>query len=299
MKKKIAIVFSVFAILIGGYFGRDAYKEYQATTAIEERNVAKLKRRERVESLLKDAKAKADQAVIKRALEFNAFIDSKKPGAKPFSKDVVSLTGVWNAGKCKLPGMAPNCYEQYISDKFNQHIFTPEDFRDATSRAIKGGVQDIESIENHLAVALQEVIVGRSLTPTEQPLEVAKFKSAIESARRSASDGVVKEAGGLVAAEVFTQITTQVAIRLGVSAGIWTMAASSSWWTLGGSVFIGLIANAIWNYYSQPAQKVEATMIVELDKMGSGGSAVIRDELTKKVAARSQFWQTTVNEKLQ
>lgn len=129
---------------------------------------------------------------------------------------------------------------------------------------------------------------------------MAKFKGAIESARQSASNGVVKEAGGLVAAEVFTQIARlPVAVRLGVSAGIWTMAAGSSWWTLGGSIFLGILANLIWNYYTQPAQTVEASMVVELDKMAASGSAVIRDELTKKVAARSQLWHTTASEKFQ
>lgn len=283
--KELLITLSIIAMLVGGYVGLNAYKKYQTRTNIE--------------ALLKDAKEKADQAVIARALEFKTFIGSKKPGAKPFSKDVVSLSGIWTAGKCSLPGTAPNCYEEYISAKFNEHIFTPDDFRNATIKSINGGVHDIEGIENQLAVSLREVIEGRTLTAAEQPLEVENFKTAIESARRAASDGVVKEAGGLVAAEVFTQISTQVLIRLGVSAGIWTVAAGSSWWTLGGSVFIGLIANAIWNYYTHPEKAVETAMIVELDKMATSGSAVIQEELTKKVAARSQLWQTTVSEKLQ
>ncbi len=294
--KKFLVVVSIFAVLVGGYFGSNAYKEY---TDIKAKQAAMAKRRTQVELLLKEAKAKADQAVIKRAQEFKSFIDSKKPGAKPFSEDVVSLNGVWNAGKCQLLGAEKNCYDKYIAAKFNQHIFTPDDFRDATSRAIKGGVQDIESIENQLAVSLQEVIVGRTLTAAEQPLEVASFKTAIESARRAASDGVAKEVGGLVAAEAITQIGTQVLIRLGVPLVILTTASGTSWWTLGGSVLIGLIVNSIWNYFTHPAQTVEKAIVVELDKMASNGSAVIQEELTKKVAARSQLWQTTVSEKFQ
>ena len=283
--KNIIVALSIFAVLVGGYFGLNAYKKYQTRTNIE--------------ALLKDAKEKADQAVIARALEFKTFIDSKKPGAKPFSKDVVSLSGIWTAGKCQLPGTTPKCYEEYISAKFNEHIFTPDDFRDATIRSIKGGVHDIEGIENQLAVSLREVIEGRTLTAAEQPLEVASFKTAIETARRAASDGVAKEVGGLVAAEAITQIGTQVLIRLGVPLVILTTASGTSWWTLGGSVLIGLIVNSIWNYFTHPAQTVEKAIVVELDKMASNGSAVIQEELTKKVAARSQLWQTTVSEKFQ
>ena len=299
MLTRLFVALTILAVLVGGYFGFDAYKQNQAKAAIVAQNLAIAKSRERVDLLIREAKAKAHQAVVKRAQEFKTFIDSKKPGAKPFSEDVVSISGGWNAFECQLPGTAKNCYDEYIAAKFNEHIFTPDDFRAATSQAIKGGLQDIDGIENQLAVDLREVIDGRSLTLAERPLEVAKFKGAIESARQSASNGVVKEAGGLVAAEVFTQIATQVAVRLGVSAGIWTMAAGSSWWTLGGSIFLGILANLIWNYYTQPAQTVEASMVVELDKMAASGSAVIRDELTKKVAARSQLWHTTASEKFQ
>lgn len=297
--KKIIVALAILAMFIAGYIGFDVYKKYKVESEIKEQQEAKLKRKEQIDRLLKEAKLKADQAVTKRALEFKAFIDSKKPGAKPFSEDVVSLSGIWIAGKCKMPGTAPNCYKEYISDKFNKHIFTPDDFRDATTRSIKGGVQDIDGIENQLAVSLREVIEGRTLTASEQPLEVASFKSAIESARRAASDGVAKEVGGLVAAEAITQIGTQVLIRLGVPLVILTTASSTSWWTLGVSVLIGLIFNSIWNYFTHPAQTVEKAIVVELDKMAESGSAVIQEELTKKVAARSQLWQTIVSEKLQ
>ncbi len=297
--KKIIVALAILAMFIAGYIGFDVYKKYKVESEIKEQQEAKLKRKEQIDRLLKEAKIKTDQAVTKRALEFKAFIDSKKPGAKPFSEDVVSLSGIWIAGKCKMPGTAPNCYKEYISDKFNKHIFTPDDFRDATTRSIKGGVQDIDGIENQLAVSLREVIEGRTLTASEQPLEVASFKSAIESARRAASDGVAKEVGGLVAAEAITQIGTQVLIRLGVPLVILTTASSTSWWTLGVSVLIGLIFNSIWNYFTHPAQTVEKAIVVELDKMAESGSAVIQEELTKKVAARSQLWQTIVSEKLQ
>jgi hypothetical protein len=102
---------------------------------------------------------------------------------------------------------------------------------------------------------------------------------------------------GLVAAEAITQIGTQVLIRLGVPLVILTTASGTSWWTLGGSVLIGLIVNSIWNYFTHPAQTVEKAIVVELDKMASNGSAVIQEELTKKVAARSQLWHTTVIKK--
>jgi hypothetical protein len=285
LSKKIFVTLSIILMLAGAHFGFDAYKKYQAKTAIE--------------TLLNEAKLKADQAVIKRAQEFRAFIDAKKVGAKPFSQDVIGLKGTWMLIKCTFPGTGDECRKEYIAEKFSEHIFTPDDFRDAMNRAIQGGVQDIDGIENQLAVSLRQVILGRSLTPNEMPSAEAEFKSTIEAARSASNDAVLKETGGLVVTEVVTQITMQVLIRMGAPLLILTTAAANSWWTLGGSLVIGLAVNAIWNIFNDPAEDVEAAMLVELDKMSSSGSAAIQDELTKKVAARSQFWETTVKEALQ
>jgi hypothetical protein len=141
--------------------------------------------------------------------------------------------------------------------------------------------------------------LGRSLAPNELPIAEAEFKSTIEAARSASNDAVLKETGGLVVTEVVTQVTTQVLIRIGVSAGILTVAGANSWWTLGGSLVIGLAANALWNFFTHPAEDIEKAMSGELDKMSASGSSAIRDELAKKVVVRSQLWETTVKEALQ
>lgn len=277
--KKILIVFSLIAFLYSGYM------VYQRKT-VEAASMA----------LVQDAKKKADQAVESRALEFKAFIDSNMTGAKLFSEDVIGLSGTLQAARCALPWTENDCYKKYIADKFSEHIFTPDGFMNAMKRSITGGVQDIEGIENQLAVSLRQVILGRSLAPSELPLVEAEFKNTIEAARIASNDAVLKETGGLVAQEVVTQIAAEVLIGIGVSGGILTTAGANSWWTFGGSLVIGLLANALWNYYTQPAQGIEKAVVVELNKMSASGSATIRDELTKKVAGRSQLWETTVKE---
>lgn len=279
MVKKILFGVVLIAILFASYI---AYN----SNSVEAEKVA----------LIQDARNKADEAVERRAEEFKAFIDGKKVGAKPFSEDVIGLKGALMAIKCYLPGIDDGCYKKYIAGKFSEHIFTPDDFGDAMKRSITGGVQDIEGIENQLAVSLRKVILGRSLTPSESTIAEAEFKGTIEAARSASNDAVLKEAGGLVVTEVVTRITTQVLIRIGVSVGVLTLAGVNSWWTLGGSLIIGVAVNAIWNFFADPADNIEKAMIIELDRISSDGSAAIKDELRKKVAARSQLWETTVRE---
>lgn len=279
MVKKILLALAGITLLCLGYM---TYKAY----SVEAESMA----------LLQDAKTRADEAVKKRASEFKAYIDSKGPGAKPFSQDVIGLKGTWVAAKCTLPGTSADCYKEYITEKFNEHIFTPDDFRDALNRAIQGGVQDIDGIENQLAVSLRQVIEGGSLTPEESPVAEAEFKNAIEAARSASNDAVLKETGGLAVSEVVSQIFPQVLIRIGVSSAILTAAAASSWWSFGGSLVVGLAVNAVWTYFTQPAAGVEKVVLTGLDKISADGSSAIRDELTKKVAARSQLWEATIKQ---
>jgi hypothetical protein len=279
MIKKILIGIFLISVLFTGYIAFDS-------NSIEAEKMA----------LVQEAKIKADEAVQRRANEFTAFIHAKKVGAKPFSLDVIGLNGIWNAGKCQFPGKDDDCYKKYIAEKFSEHIFTPEDFGRAMNRSIAGGVQDIETIENQLAVSLQKVILGRSLTPTELPLAESEFKRTIEVARSASNDAVLKETGGLVVTEVVTQILSQVLLRMGVAAGIWTLGGANSGWTLGGSLVLAVVASAIWDFFAHPAEDIEKGMLIELDKVSSSGSAAIKDELTKKVSARSQLWEKTVKE---
>lgn len=280
MVKKILLVLAGIIFLYLGYMSYQAY-------SVEAESMA----------LLHDAKNRAVEAVEKRASEFKAYIDSKKTGAKPFSQDVIGLKGTWVAVKCALPGVDGNCYKNYITDKFSEHIFTPDDFRDALNRAIQGGVQDIDGIENQLAVSLKQVIEGKSLKSEELPEAEAEFKRAIEAARSASNDAVLKEVGGLAVSEAVSQIFPQVLIRIGVSSVILAAAGANAWWTLGGSLVIGLAVNAVWTYFTQPAAGVEKIVLTGLGKISADGSSAIRDELTKKVTARGQLWEATIKQK--
>lgn len=250
------------------------------------------------EILLQNAKRNAAEAVSKRSVEFSDFINSRKIGAKAFSEDVVSFQGKWAAVKQMLPGTAGDGHKTYLVEKFNERIFTPVDLKNATNRSITGGIQDIEGIENELAIALRQEILGRSLSPSELPIVTAEFKNAIDAMLLASKKDVTMAAGSLVTSEVVSQISTQVLIRLGATAGILGVATANSWWTFGAAMVIGIAVDAVWDYVTQPAKAIEKEMVLELDKMSLNGSAVIRSELTKVVAARSLLWQKTVKEAL-
>ena len=67
------------------------------------------------------------------------------------------------------------------------------------------------------------------------------------------------------------QVLTQVAVRLGVSAGILGTGAASSWATLGIGFVVGLIVDQIiswvWDWYADPKGSLSAELDTKLDEI--------------------------------
>lgn len=243
-----------------------------------------------------EAEAKAKEAINRRVSEFSDFLNSRKSGARPFSKDIVSLYGKWRAVSPYLPFTDKDGHKKYIVEKFNAHIFTNEQLAAALKRAVEGSVRDLESIENELAVALRQEILGRSLKPDEVPIAAEEFKKAVERLVAASQWDATKTAGSLVVSEVATQVARQVLVRLGVSAGILGAGSANSWWSFGVTLVIGIVVDAIWDWIDDPAGDIEREMISALDKLSIDASTAIKDEMNKVISQRRDLWNKTVKE---
>lgn len=241
-----------------------------------------------------EADRKAAEAIARRSRTFADFIESKKGGAKPFSEDIVSFYGKWRALKPYLPFTQENGHKEYVEEKFSHHIFTKADLAAAMRLAIEGSIKDIESIENELAVALRQEVLGRSLAPDEMPIAAEEFKKAIEQLIAASQRDAAKTAGSLIVSEVAAQVATQVMIRLGVSAGILATGAANSWWSFGGALVIGVIVDLAWGWIDDPEGDIEREMITALDRLSVQASTAINEEMNKVVTQRSGLWTTTI-----
>lgn len=245
-----------------------------------------------------DASTKASQAIERRSAEFSEFVRSRKSGAKPFSKDIVSLYGKWRTVNPYLPFTDKEGHKKYVIEKFDTHIFTDEQLAAAVRRAVEGSVKDLESIENELAVALRQEILGRSLAPNEVPIAAEGFKNAVERLIAASQRDAAKSAGSLVVSEVVAQVGTQVLVRLGVSAGILGAGAANSWWSFGAAFVIGIVVDVIWEWIDDPAGDIEREMVSALDKLAVDASTAIQEEMNKVISHRNELWNKTVTEML-
>ncbi len=245
-----------------------------------------------------EAERKAADAVSRRATEFASFIDSKKAGAKPFSEDIISWYGKWRAVKPQIPFTDAEGHKKYVAEKFDEHLFSNEDLASAIKRSVEGCIKDIEGIENELAVALRQEILGRSVAPNEMPIANDEFQKAIEQIVSASQWDAAKTAGNVAVSEVATSVALQVArqvfIRLGVSASIFATGAANAWCTLGASLVIGLIVDKIWEWIDDPAGDIEREVIGSLDELSKNGSEEIKKELSQIVKQRSNLWTKTV-----
>ena len=173
---------------------------------------------------------------------------------------------------------------------FAQHIFTGEELGQALKRAIEGAIKDLESIENDLAVALHEEMLGSSVEPNELPIATENFKKAINSMIGASQWDATKAAGGLAASEVASTVGMQVLLRMGVSAGILGTGAANSWWSFGGSMALGLLVDMAWTWIDDPVGDIEAEMNSAIDTLAKNAGSAIRDELISMISERNEEW---------
>jgi hypothetical protein len=251
--------------------------------------------RAKIQLALQEADQKASDAINKRVATFSSFIESRKSGAKPFSEEIVSLYGKWRAVNPYLPFADKEGHKRYVIEKFEQYIFSNSDLASQVKIAVEGSVKDLEGIENDLAVTLRQEILERSLVPKDIPIAAEDFKKqttegVVDISRLDA----VKSVGNLVVSDVVSQVSTQVLIRLGVSAGVLTAGAANSWWSFGGTFVISLMVDTVWQWFDNPAGDIEIKMIESLNTLSVQSSSAIRQELTNAVSQRREIWKKSI-----
>ncbi len=245
-----------------------------------------------------EAGRKAMASISARTSEVSAFIRSRQSGSKPFSKEIISWYGKWRVVKPYIPFTKDDGHKEYVEEKFAEHIFTIQELASVLKTAVEGSIKDLEAIENDLAVALRQEILGRSLAPDEIPIAANEFKEAVERMMKASQADAGKAVGGLVVSEVASFVARQILARLGVSTGILAAGAANSWWSLGVTAIIGILVDMVWEWWDDPAGKIEHAMVSSLDKLSSDASIAIKEEMEKIVSQRSEFWNKSVSEML-
>ena len=119
----------------------------------------------------------------------------------------------------------------------------------AFAQVVSGYLTEVNSIENQMLVDLRADMAGLPskhlfASLDDQQLK-AEFDEALAIAMASSGSSLKADIGGQMVSLLTGEILTQVAVRLGVSAGVFGTGAASGWATLGIGVLVGIVVDQI------------------------------------------------------
>ena len=246
------------------------------------------------------------------------FLDSQTH-TRSFADEAMSWGSKWRLIADYVPFTSGGRHNAFIRGKFEEHIFRPEQLEDVVKQVVVSYLKHLESIEGQMLVRVRTDVADFPAGYKITQIDESKVREAYDEAIKKAIEvtggvtitGVELDVVSMIAGEVLTQ----VAIKLGVSAGILGAGAGSSWATLGIGFVVGVIIDQtvswFWDWYADPRGDLANEMNQKLDEMcrlivdgstgstGSTGFTGLRDQLKKTAKQRSEHRKAAVMSLLQ
>ncbi len=198
------------------------------------------------------------------------FFRDAKRNAPAFSKVALSWSSKWRLMADYVPGTKGGRHEKYLREEFERLLFTPAQLEQVITRSIRSYQLQIESIENEMLVRLRAG--ARDFPDNYQLAAISKdelqtnYERAIARVIAKSQSDFARSASGEVVSLIAGEVLTQVAIRLGISAGILGTGAAASPYTLGVGLVVGVIVDQlvtwVWDWAADP----KAELTKELNK---------------------------------
>jgi hypothetical protein len=230
---------------------------------------------QRAGPVLDQADRESQAAVAEHLRAVDDFFAQAKRGTPGFAKAVLGWGSKWRLVADKLPFTRTDRHAEFLRKAFHDRLFTPEALTKVMEQTVKGYGDSVGGIENRMLVRLRSDV--GDLPPAMFPAfgDDAQLRAAFDRALAQATErvgadlkaDVGRETMSLVAGEVMTM----VAVRLGVSAGILSAGAGSSWATFGIGAVVGLVVDQavtwVWNWWRDPVGDLSTKMNAKLDEI--------------------------------
>lgn len=177
-----------------------------------------------------------------------------------FSKTALSFASKWRLIADAVPYTKGDRNEVFLREQFESTVLRSSDLEDAIEESIASFLQEIRSIENQMLVELRADLddfpqIDWSKWKDDETMR-QQFDIAIATAMDSSNTDFKNAVGSQLISLIAGEVLTQVAVRVGVSAGILGTGAASGWATLGIGVVAGIvidqIVSTVWKYWDNP-----------------------------------------------
>lgn len=259
------------------------------------------------------AEQAAERAIEEHVKSLDTFFADSKKRTHTFAGEALSWSSKWRLVADYVPFTDGDRHQKYIRSKFEEHIFKADQLEEAVKQVVRSYLAHIRSIESKMLVDLRADV---SDFPSAYPLAQLDDKRIQESYDQALSRAIAATGGDLRAdiamqlvSTIAGEVLTQVAVRLGVSAGILGTGAASGWATFGIGVVVGLIVDQfvswIWDWWADPKGNLAAELDKKLDEMnrlivdGSTDVQGLRDRLKQFARQRAVIRRAAVLSLLQ
>ena len=237
-----------------------------------------------------DAANRASEDEIERCVErVDEFFDQRKKGTPAFAEKVLSLKGKWQFIHSRLPKSDASEHLKYLEEQFGEHVFKPEDLKNAVESSVAGYVKAVQGIENQLLVNCRQDIsdsdpLAQRLIPqikSQKDLgdEFQRLLDVVSAdvsrdLRFTVGREVVVFAGAGIAEAIFTRVGAALATELAIDSTLATVGTMSSVQTLGISMVAMIVVDIAVDWLEKlaghdPAADVAAKVDGTLDKIES------------------------------
>jgi hypothetical protein len=256
---------------------------------------------------LKAANEACRRAIDEHVLALAPFFAEAKQNTPSFAEAALSWGSKWRLIADHVPFAAGGRHEAYIRKKFEQHVFGPPEMERAITQLVRGYLTHVQSIEGRMLVDLRADVADFPETYLLAGFDDARLQKAYDQAITQAmarvGSSLPADIGGQLVSIIAGEVLAQVAIRIGVSAGILGSGAASSWATFGIGLVVGVIIDQIvawvWDWWADPDQNLVAELNAKLDMMYRLLVSSLRSRLQTFAAERAKLRQATVLELLQ
>jgi len=238
---------------------------------------------------VQSAKQKFEESIQKRAVSISKFVNSRMPGIKPFAEE---CTG-WEATYEVIRGRG----EKYVKRVFEEKVFKDADLAQVVQQALEDCVKDLEQIENELAVALEQELIGETIAEDKKSIAILSFRDAMKNLNGLVAAETGQAVTSSVSSEILSLLTGQILASLAVSTGTIGTSTFFSWGTLGVSIIVGIAVEYVWKWYDDPAGDIRRETSNQLSKMSQRLTSTVQTECYKFLEQRAGLWDKIVESK--
>ena len=201
--------------------------------------------------------------------------DRSRSQSPTFAKLALGWGSKWRIIADATPFTRGDRHAEYLKEQFEAQVLKGEDLSKAIEQAVNEFLAEIRNTESKMLVDLRVDVEDLKSTYELGQMNTAEvqsqFDAAVENAMLISGNDLQTNISSQLVSIVVGEVLTQVAIRLGVSAGILGTGAASGWFTLGVGVIVGLvidqIVSAIWTHISDPQKNLEEELNIQLKVM--------------------------------